>query len=269
MSAAWLTGPATIRLRRALRSDDHNEVRVRLQKLATRAIHSLDVKLDLVGIHRIDRSRAYVVAPLHEGLIDPAVVLQLPLPMVFAMRSEFYEWGGVGPLLKRTGQITVDPERPRAGYRQLLDLAPGHLAGGTSVTVFPQGSVLGIEAAFSSAAFRLARRYDVPVLPVIITGTHRAWEYPFSPRVRFGTRIHMEVMEPVPGREAVPGLRSLERTMKARALASGAQPRHYVPERDGWWDGYRFTIDTDYPELAERVTQHRATLEEARKSPWT
>jgi 1-acyl-sn-glycerol-3-phosphate acyltransferase len=215
------------------------------------------VKLDLVGAERIDSTRAYVVAPLHEGLLDPAVLLQLPLPMVFAMRSEFYQWRFVGPLLKRTRQVTVDPERPRAGYGHLLDQAPRHLAAGTSVTVFPQGSVLGIEAAFSPAAFRLAERCDVPILPVIITGTHRVWEYPFSPRVRFGARIHLEVMEPVPGHAAVAGLRQLERAMKASALASTPQPRRYMPERDGWWDGYRFTIDTDYPELAERVARHR------------
>ena len=126
------------------------------------------------------------------------------------------------------------------------------------MTIFPQGAVLGIEAAFSPAAFRLAKRCNVPVLPVILTGTHRAWEYPFSPRVRFGVPIRVEVMDPIPGDEAAAGFRVLERKMKAAALASEPQPRRYVPERDGWWDGYRFAIDPDYPELAERVARHRA-----------
>lgn len=29
------------------------------------------------------------------------------------------------------------------------------------------------------------------------------------------------------------------------------------PERDGWWDGYRFEIDADFPELRARVARHR------------
>jgi len=200
-------------------------------------------------------------------LLDPAVLLQLPLSQVFAMRSEFFSWRVVGPLLQRTGQITVDPEQPRAGYRALLVAASNHLAAGTSVVVFPQGSVLGIETAFSSAAFRLASRYGVPVLPVLITGTHRAWQYPFSPRIAFGSPVRMEVLPAVAPEDALTNMRSLEQAMKAAALAADPPPRRYVPERDGWWDGYRFSIDPDYPELAARVRRHRADQTPDRDNP--
>jgi 1-acyl-sn-glycerol-3-phosphate acyltransferase len=255
--AAWIMGPATLPVRRALRSRGSSAARLELAGLARRVLHTLKVRLKLTGLERIDGNQAYVVVPLHEGLLDPAVVLQLPLPMVFATRSEFFDWRVVGGLLERTGQMAVDPERPRAGYRELLEQAPRHLAEGTSVTIFPQGSVLGIETAFQPAAFDIAHRCGVPILPVVITGTHRVWEYPFSPRVRTRADVHAEVMAPIVIEDITAEVRRLQREMKQAALSTTPGPRRYVPERDGWWDDYPFDIDPDYPELADRVASHR------------
>ena len=36
-----------------------------------------------------------------------------------------------------------------------------------------------------------------------------------------------------------------------------APPRRFVPSRDGYWDGYAYTIDAVFPELAADVARHR------------
>jgi 1-acyl-sn-glycerol-3-phosphate acyltransferase len=105
-----------------------------------------------------------------------------------------------------------------------LRAAPETRAGGESLVVFPQGSLLGIETAFGRGAFAVAERTDMPVLPIVITGSHRVWEYPFSPLVRFGERVALEVLPPIEPPFPAPAIRALERNMKTRALASPVRP---------------------------------------------
>jgi 1-acyl-sn-glycerol-3-phosphate acyltransferase len=38
-----------------------------------------------------------------------------------------------------------------------------------------------------------------------------------------------------------------------------AQPRRFVPARDGYWDGYAYEIDPAFPALRAEVERHRAT----------
>jgi len=74
--------------------------------------------------------------------------------------------------------------------------AASAVARGESIAVFPQGSVLGIEIGFRPGAVRLARALGVPILPVVISGTHRVWEHPFTPRLRFGQRVSLTILDP-------------------------------------------------------------------------
>ena len=224
------------------------------------AVRLLGVGLHISGLEHIDPARSYVIVPLHEGFADAAALLHLPLDLRFAVRSELEDWRLLGDYLRASRQIVVDPETPLAAYRRLLAAAPGVFAKRESLVVFPQGTLLGIESAFSAGAFRLAERYERPLLPVVLSGAHRVWERPFSPLVRFGRAIHMEVLEPIAPQEARGALPALQARMKQKALEAGAPARRFVPERDGWWDDYRYEIDPAFPDLAQRVERHRAAL---------
>ena len=122
-------------------------------------------------------------------------------------------------------------------------------------------SCLGIETAFLPGAFRVAERFGRPVLPVVVTGTHRVWEHPYAATLRYRQRVSMRVLAPVTAATAVEDARKVEREMKAVALDAGMSPaRRFVPERDGWWDGYAYEIDPDYPNLAAAVAAHRSAI---------
>jgi len=98
------------------------------------------------------------------------------------------------------------------------------------------------------------------VLPIAMWGSATAWDHPFSSRVTRGVKVRVDVLEPrmvSSPRE----YRALEQELKAVALAdSEVVPRHYVPSRDGFWDGFNFDIDADFPEVAAEVTHHRGAL---------
>lgn len=221
------------------------------------------LKLDdrVHGLERVDRNATYVVTPLHEGFVDVVLLGRLPLDLTFVARAELFDWPLLGRLMKCTGQIRIDPESRVSGYRQMITDIRAATDRGRSVVMFPQGSILGIEAQFHRGPFHVADRLGLPVLPVVITGTHRVWEHPYSDRLRFGEAVEMTVLEPLPPGTAESSMSALQTEMKRTALEDhGAPARRFEPDRDGFWDGYAYEIDPAFRELSDRVALHRATV---------
>jgi len=231
----------------------------------------LNLQMKVGGLENVDTDQTYVVAPLHEGFADPLLLARLPLRLRYLVRDELFEWRHLGRFLKSSGQLEVAPESGRHRLRSLVGECRDVLDGGESVVVFPQGSILGIEVAFTRGAFVLADRLSRPLLPIVITGTHRVWEHPYHPTLRYGQHVEMTVLPPLPIGEAVVSMQETETTMKTMALESTAAPaRRFDPERDGFWDGYAFEIDPRFPELAALIAAHRApSVLEARPAPAT
>lgn len=234
-------------------------VRHRVERAwAATASRLLGIRVEAHGLERIRPRQAYVVVALHEGLADPLVLWRLGLPLRFVAREELLTWPVVGAFLRATRQL-IASDHAGIPARRLVRNAASAVAGGDCIAVFPQGSVLGIEIAFRSGAVRLARALGVPILPVVISGTHRVWEHPFSPRLRFGQRVSLTVLDPV----EVGGMKRaeleecnlrLEAAMKRVALGPGhAAPRRYDPVRDGTWDAYDFVVDPAFGDVARKL----------------
>ena len=230
------------------------------RRWAAMAGRFLGLEVDAAGFDHIDPDEQYVVMPLHEGFVDAVLLLGMPLDLRFTVRDELFEWRHLGRYLGRTGQLVISTGSSVSMLRHLYREAATTFARGESLVIFPQGSILGIEAAFQRGAFRVAERFDRPVLPVVITGTHRVWEHPYSPTLRYRQPVSVRVLDPIAGNVAVRQARRIERETKAIAFQFGMAPvRRFVPERDGWWDGYAFEIDADFPELAAAVAARRET----------
>lgn len=225
---------------------------------STAAIRFLDLTIEVTGTEHIDPSKGYVVAPLHEGFADVLALSRLPLELRYVARDELSNWRWLGRFLRASDQILVKADQALADSRMLVRECERTLTRGQSIVVFPQGSILGIETAFTSEAFRIADLFERHLLPVVLTGTHRVWEHPYTDRLRYGQTVSTVVLPPIPIGDALSSMRETERKMKQLALSpSTAPPRRFDPRRDGYWDGYRYEIDADFPELAALVEAHR------------
>jgi 1-acyl-sn-glycerol-3-phosphate acyltransferase len=261
----WLLWRAATSMAGASKTDSI-ATRHHLQQLwSARILRHLDVDL------RIERETAlpqepHIVVALHEGMLDPLCLLQLGQPMRFVARREIFDLPGIGSAIAAMDHIAIDPEQGARAYRQLRCQAKATLARGEHLVVFAQGTILGIEAAFRRGAFELAASLGCGLLPIVIAGTHRVWEHPFSPTLHYAQPVWMRVMAPVaaPSRapEAIDNLRvTLQATMKNLALEQRhAPPRRYVPERDGYWDGFAFEIDPRFAALQADIETHRTRL---------
>ncbi len=259
-AGAVLFGPARAALIRAGRSGNRRRLHTLERAWAGAASRALGIHIDTIGFELVDPSERYVVTPLHEGFADALCLLRLPLDLTFATRDELFDWHTLGPYLEASGQVKVSTNDGAAAYRAMYRGAERAFAAGESFVVFPQGTILGIEAAFWPGAFRLAERLGRPLLPVVIAGTHRVWEHPYGPAARTGIRVHVEVLPPIAPHRVADAAATLERDMKQRALSSDIEPRRFEPDRDGWWDDYPYEIDSDFPELADRVAEHRSRV---------
>ena len=241
--ALWL-GVASVPARVLWRIGEHG-ASARVQRQWARGVGwTIGLRIDWHGLDRIDPDETYVVTPLHEGLVDALALLPLPLRLV--LRDEFEEWRLVGDYLRDTEQIAIRPEAGTAAFRQLVQAAEKVIANGESLVICPQGTILRIETDFNLGAFAVARALQRPILPIALTGSHRVWEYPFSPRLRRGERMSARVLSPISVEEIcerqTDELRcEVQRRLKAVALdGTMTPPRRFVPARDGYWDGFAY-----------------------------
>ncbi len=221
----------------------------------------LGLRFEVHGLEHVDPYETYIVAPLHEGFADPLLLTRLPLKLRYLVRDELFDWDHLGRFLKTSGQIKIATEPGARELRNLIHSCREALDRGDSLVVFPQGSILGIEVAFTRGAFVLADRLSRPLLPVVITGTHKVWEHPYSPTLRYGQRASFRVLPPIEVGQALASMSAVEDEMKDVALDNDYAPvRHFDPERDGYWDDYTYEIDNRFTEVAAMVDSHRAGL---------
>jgi len=229
---------------------------------ARRVRRALRVDLAIEGADNIQPDEQYIVVANHEGMFDPVALLHLPLHLRFAVRSEIFDWHDVGAYLDASNQVAVDPEQGMTGFRRLIVESRRSFGRGESLAIFAQGTLLGIETAFQAGAFRLATMTGRPVLPVVITGSHRVWEHPFQPTLRLDQKVGVRVLPPVPPVGPAAELRDrVQERVKAAALdGSMPLPRRYDPDRDGLWNQYHFDIDPAFAAVAARVATARLEL---------
>jgi 1-acyl-sn-glycerol-3-phosphate acyltransferase len=266
----WLGAPLLV-MRLLGRAGRRHELHRVARWWARGVTRHLAIRLHVEGLDLIEPGQAYVVTPLHEGFADALALLHLPLDQRFAVRDELFSWRLFGGLLRDTEQLELCPELGMQAYLQLRRQAPAVLEGGESLVLFPQGSILGIEIDFKSGPFALAEALGRPILPVALSGSHRVWEHPYSPRLRYGQRISLAVLPPVdPNRLRALGAEGarveVQHCLKTRALDGRmAPPRRFVPERDGYWDDYAYEIDPSFPALRAEIERHRAARAEGRE----
>jgi 1-acyl-sn-glycerol-3-phosphate acyltransferase len=258
MRGASLFGPRYANLLNAARSGDRERIRNAERDWAARAAQAIGLTVEAHGLHRIDPSQQYVVAPLHEGFADVLALGRLPIELSYSAAEELFDWKLLGHYLRASGHSPVSTNNGAAAFRAILRGAESAFKGNESYVVFPQGSILGIEIAFHQGAFRLSARTGRPLLPVVLTGGATVWEHPFSPDLRFNQTIRMEVLTPVRSADILDCAGAVEADMKKRALNVTPGPRRFDPDRDGWWDGYPYEIDPAFPDLADHVSHHRS-----------
>ncbi|HEX4605142.1 MAG TPA: lysophospholipid acyltransferase family protein [Candidatus Angelobacter sp.] len=188
---------------------------------------TIGAKVRVEGLEGIDTSRAQVYVVNHLSALDiPVLYACLPFQFRILAKKELFRYPFMGWHLRRSGQIPVVLESPRASVRS-LNLAVAALKNGKSLVIFPEGgrSPDGQLKSFMGGAFYAAIKAHVDIVPIALVGTFEmlkmnTWHIQPGPvHMLAGAPIHTTGLSP----------RDIEKTtQKARDAIAGLYYSHSV-----------------------------------------
>jgi 1-acyl-sn-glycerol-3-phosphate acyltransferase len=185
-------------------------------------------RLRVEGRARLPWRGAAVLVANHLSLLDILVLYGLFRPFKWVAKAELFRIPIVGWNMWLNDYVPLW-RGDRASTLRMMDRCRAHLARGTPVLLFPEGtrSRDGRLQAFKDGAFRLALDAGCPVIPIAVSGTFDS--LPRSGLVlRNGMRARVRVLEPISPADhgTVQALRDAARAAIAAALpAEGASGR--------------------------------------------
>ncbi len=183
-------------------------------------------RLHVEGREKLPWRGPAVLVANHLSLLDILVIYGLFRPFKWVSKAELFRVPIVGWTLYLNDYVRVwrgDTE----SVRRMLDHCKRHLARGTPVVLFPEGtrSRDGRMQRFKDGAFRLALDVGCPVFPVAITGTYEALPKT-GLSIKRGMRATVRVLDPLSPRDhpTVDALRAAARDAIAAALPEEGRP---------------------------------------------
>ncbi|HEX7288102.1 MAG TPA: lysophospholipid acyltransferase family protein [Candidatus Angelobacter sp.] len=155
--------------------DRDGEVQHGMARLWSRAIlGTIGMQVTVEGLEKIDTSKAHVYVVNHLSALDiPVLYVYLPFHFRILAKKELFRYPFMGWHLKRSGQIPVVLENPKASIRS-LHLAIAAVKKGMPLVVFPEGgrSPGGQLQPFMGGAFYAAIKAQAEVVPMALVGTY-------------------------------------------------------------------------------------------------
>jgi 1-acyl-sn-glycerol-3-phosphate acyltransferase len=153
-----------------------SSIAYRLCRLGGRAVFFCTMNIRVIRRDLARRRGPYVLAITHLSHVEPFIVGSIvPRPIDFIARKEFYAYRAMAWPLAALRAIKVDRRGvPVRTIRTALD----RLRAGRVVGIFPEGGVTrGAASACAGGPIRLgacllACRANVPIVPVVVVGTH-------------------------------------------------------------------------------------------------
>lgn len=155
--------------------DPEGETQHSVARLWSKAIlGTIGAKVTVEGLKKIDTTKAHVYVVNHLSAFDiPVLYVYLPFQFRILAKKELFRYPFMGWHLKRSGQIPVVLENPKASIRS-LHLAIAAVKRNMPLVVFPEGgrSPDGQLQPFMGGAFYAAIKAQVDVVPMALVGTY-------------------------------------------------------------------------------------------------
>jgi 1-acyl-sn-glycerol-3-phosphate acyltransferase len=150
------------------------------------------------GREKIARGGRYVMVANHLSLLDILVLFRLFVHFKWVSKIENFRIPCIGWNMTLNRYIKLR-RGDRDSVREMMAACEKTLGEGSSLMMFPEGtrSKSGALQPFKTGAFELALRMGVPLLPIVIEGTHHA--LPKRGFVLQGRHpIRITVLDPIP-----------------------------------------------------------------------
>jgi len=132
-------------------------------------------KIKLEGRAQIDPKQTYIYVSNHQSLVDIVAASSLFSHFKWVSKGELFNIPLVGWNMYLNHYVRLKRGK-KSNARRLYRACERHLKAGSSVFIFPEGSRSKTTEprAFREGAFVLAKRLNLPILPIAIKGTRDA-----------------------------------------------------------------------------------------------
>lgn len=132
-------------------------------------------KVRVDGRENISKEETYVVISNHQSLLDILILFRLFFHFKFVSKIEIFKIPLIGWNMYLNRYIRLKRGDKKSIAKMMQD-AEQSLAQGNSILIFPEGtrSFDGKIKTFKAGAFILAKKMQLPILPIVISGTSAA-----------------------------------------------------------------------------------------------
>ena len=144
-------------------------------RIAFAGVRVAGVKINVVGLERLDSGATYIFMSNHVSNLDPPILVPLiPHRTSVLVKKELFRVPILGRAMRLASLVPVDRGNREAAIASLR-AAADVLARGIPMTIFVEGtrSFDGRLLPFKKGPFYLAMESGVPVVPVTLVGTRR------------------------------------------------------------------------------------------------
>ena len=168
---------------------------VSVQKWCKFTFDIIGIEVEYEGVENIPQENCLFVGN-HQGILDiPALMMGANRTVGFIAKKELLKTPVMGRWIRLCHSVGIDREDPRDAVRVIKE-GVENLNKGYSLGIYPEGTRAkdGILKDFKAGSLKLAIRAKVPVVPVTVDGTYKAYELnkKFQP-----TRIKVKYDKPI------------------------------------------------------------------------
>jgi 1-acyl-sn-glycerol-3-phosphate acyltransferase len=160
--------------------------------VAWTGVRVVGVKVQTVGLEKIDPARTYIFMSNHISNLDPPITLPLiPRRTSVMVKKELFKVPILGRIMNIGSLVPVDRGNRDAGLAAVRDAVKA-IEQGLNMTIYVEGkrSFDGKLLPFKKGPFYLAEECNVPVVPITISGTEAV-----MPKARFAIRPGMVTVQ--------------------------------------------------------------------------
>jgi len=160
--------------RSARRGHYHDEDWIGTSLGLLRGLEAVGVRVEITGTDHFSRLQGpCVFVGNHMSTLEAAVlptIIQPLKPVTFIVKRSLVEYPIFGHVMRSRDPIVVGRTNPREDLKAVLEGGVERLQAGISIIVFPQTTrtVIFDPAAFNSIGIKLAKRAQVPVVPLAL-----------------------------------------------------------------------------------------------------
>lgn len=146
----------------------------------------------------VDGHQAYMIVSNHQSMVDIFALFRTFFHFKFVSKAEIFKFPLIGWNMKMNRYIGIERGTVRGSVSMMRE-CESTLKSGSSLVIFPEGtrSVTGKLGRFKPGAFDLARKAEVPILPIVIDGSANA--LPVGSIILKGIhRVRVRVLDPIP-----------------------------------------------------------------------